>query len=152
MRSRVCRGQRGFTLLEVLVAVIILAIGVVSAMELFGGCMRSIAKADLHTKAVFLAKKIIDNDTSPLDVEYGETNGDFEEPFDEFKWKKTISVYKAAGSNDAPAADGAGGDGLHVRIAKITVAVSYARGEEDVEILSMDTLKVYFDSEKDSES
>jgi len=151
MKARVCHGQKGFTLLEILVAVAILGIGVVSSMELFGACMRSISKADLHTKAVFLSKKIIDNDIAPLDVEYGETNGEFEDPFDGFNWKKTISIYKSPGSEDSQPKEG-DSDGLHVRIAKISVAVSYVRDEEDVELVEMDTLKVYFDTDKDSGS
>jgi len=141
-------GERGFTLLEVLVALAILGVGMVSVMELFGSCMKSISKADQHTKAVFLAKKILDDDLFPLNVELGQTTGTFDEPFDDFSWSRNIEPFRQGNAEEPPAA-GIDEKGVHVKTVRVTLTVSITVDEESRDIVELDTLKTYFDSDKD---
>ncbi|MBI3988664.1 MAG: prepilin-type N-terminal cleavage/methylation domain-containing protein [candidate division NC10 bacterium] len=48
---------KGFTLLEVMVALTILAIGFVIALELAGSTMRAVSTSEGYTSAVFLARQ-----------------------------------------------------------------------------------------------
>lgn len=55
-------GQRGFTLLEVLIATSIMAIGIVGALELFSGSLRLAGNAGQQSHAVVLARSLIDEE------------------------------------------------------------------------------------------
>jgi type IV pilus modification protein PilV len=52
--------QRGFTLLEVMIAVSIMSVGIVAALELFGGSLHLAGEADKQSKATILANQLID--------------------------------------------------------------------------------------------
>lgn len=54
-------GRRGFTLLEVMIAVSIAAIGIVSLLELFGGSMRLARASAEQTEAIVIASSVIDS-------------------------------------------------------------------------------------------
>jgi len=59
--------SRGFTLLEVLVAMVLLSIALVAIFELFSAGLRGIARSDEVTNAVILAeskmREVLDDDT-----------------------------------------------------------------------------------------
>src|SRR2546425_10527100 len=59
----------GFTLLEVMVALAVLAIGIVTALELFAGSLRLGTQASHHTPAAIYAQNVMDRllDQSTLD-------------------------------------------------------------------------------------
>lgn len=52
--------RRGFTLLEVMIAVSIAALGIVSLLELFGGSMRLARAASEQTEAIVIASSVMD--------------------------------------------------------------------------------------------
>lgn len=54
------RRRRGFTLLEVTVAVAVMGIGIVGALELFTGSMKLAGEVDNQTKALVLARSLVD--------------------------------------------------------------------------------------------
>jgi len=67
----------GFTLLEVMVALAILAIGIASVLELFGGGLRLTTKASRRTQAVVYAQNVMDRFLAQSTLEDGADGGQF---------------------------------------------------------------------------
>jgi len=78
--------RRGFTLLEVMIAVSIAAIGIVSLLELFGGSMRLARSASEQTKAIVIASSLMDRVLWKPELPEGDDAGDI----DQYHW--TMSV------------------------------------------------------------
>ena len=66
--------QRGFTLVEVLVALIVLSTAVVAALQLFGGGLRLARAATDHQEATLLASEKL-SELALDDLEEGTTEG-----------------------------------------------------------------------------
>lgn len=82
-------GKRGFTLLEVMIAVSILAIGFVS---LFGSQSRSLSyatEAIFNTQAPMLASLKLAEIESGI-VDSNESSGDFGDDFPGYTWEQTV--------------------------------------------------------------
>ncbi len=54
--------ERGFTLLEVMIAASVMAVGIVGALELFSGSLKLAGDADRQSKATVLARALIDEE------------------------------------------------------------------------------------------
>lgn len=84
-RSNVER-PNGFTLLEVMVALTILAIGFVIALELAGSTMRAVSASEAYTSAVFLARQKMEelflDPALEKGVEEGTSGG--------YRWRKEV--------------------------------------------------------------
>ena len=95
------KDSAGFTLLEVMVAVAILAVGLVSLFQLFSGSLRSAKVSADYTKAVIGAQKKMDEILGCLYVEDFEKMhraGDFESEEGEnllegYRWEVTDEDY-----------------------------------------------------------
>jgi general secretion pathway protein I len=116
------RTQRGFTLLEVMVAVAILAMVLVTLMGVKNGSTRDVMLADHITTATLLAKRMMTETLLTGTLTPKEDEGEF--PEDEFKgytWKKTILL--------AP---------IEVKLLEVRVDVLWKEGErqEMVELVS----------------
>jgi general secretion pathway protein I len=82
--------DQGFTLLEVLVALVVLATTVVAALQLFGGGLRLARTAGDHADAALLASaKLADLEPGPLTE--GETVG-ADGPF---RWTRRVTLQPA---------------------------------------------------------
>jgi general secretion pathway protein I len=66
----------GFTLLEVMVALSVLAIGIVAVLELLGGSLRLGTKATRHTQAALYAQQEMDRLFAQTTLEDGEESGE----------------------------------------------------------------------------
>jgi type IV pilus modification protein PilV len=71
------RTPHGFTLLEIMVALAILATGIVAVLELFGGSLRLGSKASQRTQAVIYAQNVMDRVLAKERLEDGENSGEF---------------------------------------------------------------------------
>ncbi len=141
--------REGFTLLEVMVALAILAIGLVTVMQLFAGALR-LSRVDKGlTEAVFVAQQVMDdlvlrNALDDGEEDSGEENG--------YSW--TARAEKLAGEEmdpgnekDMQTADfieEIGGDDAiaPVNVFKLTVAVRWRFGDSGNErVYELSTLK-----------
>jgi general secretion pathway protein I len=129
LRGRTAISEAGFTLLEVMVAVAILAMVLVTLMGVKNRSMQDVMVADHITTATLLAKRemteILQNKTSR--PKESETEDKFEEEvFRDYTWKKTITPLTI------PTAGGP------IIITEIKVAVLWQEGnrQEQVELVS----------------
>ena len=81
--------QNGFTLLETLVAVIVLSISIVSIMQLFSANLKALPASELHSNAVFHARAKMEEILLLDAVVPGINSGSFD---DIFSW--TVSITK----------------------------------------------------------
>ncbi len=77
-------GKRGFTLIEVVVALAILGIGLIVIIELFSGGLRLGRASEEYTKAVGFARAKMEEISVLEKMEEGEKEGEFDK---EFWWK-----------------------------------------------------------------
>ena len=112
------RASGGFSLLEVLVAFVILALALSVIMQIFSGGLRNAALADDYSRAVLLAEsRLAELSVQPLE---GETRGEFD---GKYSWRSTIHPWI-----DDAGTLGAGAQTLPVRLMEIKVVVAW--GEE----------------------
>lgn len=114
----------GFTLLEVMVAVAILAFVLVSLLGLKNRSMQDVGLAERITTATLLAKRVMTETLASTVRPPSEDEGEFEEEdFKDYRWKKTITL--------TPYQE-------NVVITEIRVAVLWKEGErkEMVELVS----------------
>ncbi len=83
------RGKKGFTLIEIVVAMAILGIGLVLVLELFGGGLRLGRTSEEYTRAVGLARMKMEEVSLAKSLEEGIQEGDFER---NYHW--TVEVKK----------------------------------------------------------
>jgi general secretion pathway protein I len=85
--------SKGFTLLEVMVAVSIMAMVLVTLLGLQSRTMQDVAQADHITTATLLAKRMMVEVIVSKKWQPVEEDGDFkdEDNFKDYTWKKTIS-------------------------------------------------------------
>ena len=75
--SRLQAANAGFTLLEVMVALAVLAVGIVAVLELFGGGLRLTAKSSRRTQAVVYAQNVMDRLLAQSTLDDGDDGGQF---------------------------------------------------------------------------
>lgn len=78
------RSDRGFTLIETLIAISILAISLVAILQLFSGGLKSSTLSDEYTRGIFHAREKMDEILLAGKLTEGVIDGEFE---DGFKWK-----------------------------------------------------------------
>ena len=69
------RSERGFTLIEVMVATAVMAVGIASALELFGGSMRLASASANQTRALVVARSLLDEALWRAELEDGSRSG-----------------------------------------------------------------------------
>jgi general secretion pathway protein I len=79
------RRQLGFTLLEVMVAVAVMSIGIVGALQLFSGSLRLVNEADRQTRALVLGRSLVDEALWRSILEEGTQSGEE----GEYRWSLT---------------------------------------------------------------
>ncbi len=87
------RKKGGFTLLEVMVAVVILGFGLLAIMHLFPIGLRASKISWDTTVATFLAQQKMEElrDTKYANIGDSLPTGTFDLPFDNFRWTKSVS-------------------------------------------------------------
>lgn len=85
--------RKGFSLLEVMVAVVILAFGLLAIMHLFPIGLRASKISQDTTVATFLAQQKIEElrNTKYADIDDTPLTATFASPFSNFTWTKSVS-------------------------------------------------------------
>ena len=91
MRTVSDRDEKGFTLIETLVATMILAIGVVTILQLFSGGLQSITASENYTRAIFHVKEKMNEILLAESLAEGTVEGVFD---DGYQWRTNLSVIK----------------------------------------------------------
>lgn len=96
------RHTRGFTLLEILVAFIVLSLVGGALLQLFHGGLRNVTLSSEYSQAALLARsKMAELDAYTV-VEPGESEGEFDEIF---RWQLTTAPYTDPEGSLPPKAD-----------------------------------------------
>ena len=91
--------QHGFSLLEVIAAIAILAIAFAALMQVAGSSMSLAANAAERTEAALRARSLLDGAFAIEPPKAGDTSGNFD---DRYAWHLVVSPWQPA---DQPAAD-----------------------------------------------
>jgi general secretion pathway protein I len=83
--------QRGFSLIEVLVAFMILAISLTVIFRIFSGGLRNIALSEDYARAVLVAEMQLAAAGVSEPIAYGVTSGEWEA---RFRWERIVSAYR----------------------------------------------------------
>lgn len=85
--SKVLKNSQGFTLMEILVAVMLLAISLTIIMQQFSGGIRNITLTDSYSKAITHARNLMEEVLSEPKLLEGTQSGTIDE---EFRWVRTM--------------------------------------------------------------
>lgn len=92
--------MRGFTLLEIMIALVILAGSILALLSAQGGSFMASERAERLTTATFLARQKMSEMQMETEKDLArnkfpqddtEEKGDFDEPFDDYRWKYTVT-------------------------------------------------------------
>ena len=139
---------RGFSLLEVLVAFVILALALGVIMRVFSQGMSRVGESDAYARAVTLAQSKLAQLGADIALEEGELSG---EGADALRWRVRLSAYEAdkvqaakeaADKAQAANAGSAAPAPLPVRLWQVEVEVSWDAGEAPPRSVRLATLKL----------
>jgi general secretion pathway protein I len=121
MRPRLRRTPpaRGFTILEVLVAIVVLAVALGSLMQIFSGGLREAQVADEYARATQVAQSKLAGVTAVEKI----AEGSFAGEEDGFAWKLSVSPYDER--EESPEADRNKDYGVRVRLLKAESTVAW---------------------------
>lgn len=91
--------QSGFTLIEVVVAFSLLAVGLAAVMQIAIGAMRQARNAAQFTEASLYAQSLLDIVGVGERLEEGGDSGRFG---DDYSWQLDITPYEATSASDSP--------------------------------------------------
>ena len=86
--------SRGFSLLEVLVAFVILALVLGVAMEIFSGGLRNVSRAGEYQQALLLGQSKLTSVGIETPLVVGESSGEFGNPNATYRWQLSIRPYR----------------------------------------------------------
>jgi len=92
-RSAQARRQHGFTLLEVIAAIMLLAIAFAALMQVAGGSIRLSQNASEHSEAALWARSLLDTAFTTEPVKAGTTSGRFDQ---RYSWQLQVTPWRPA--------------------------------------------------------
>ncbi|MEF9425788.1 MAG: type II secretion system minor pseudopilin GspI [Candidatus Mariimomonas ferrooxydans] len=127
--------KKGFTLIEVIVAIAILAISLVAVMQLFAGGLRAGNMSHNYTLAIVHAKDKMEE----LSFDLVKDSGEFE---DGFKWESDVQPYEALYDELNLRLEDSG-----LNLFKIKVKVSWGSSPNKQKSVQLVTLKIQAEGE-----
>jgi general secretion pathway protein I len=130
------RRVQGFSLLEVLVAFVVLALSLAVVMRIFAGGLDNIGSANRYTQALHLAQSLLDAQGRETPLTMGETSGEtLEETGAGLEWRISVTPFQT--ENEAtPVAE------HPVQLVRIDVRVQWDRERKTPRSLDLTTLRV----------
>lgn len=104
--SRAPARQRGFSLLEVIAAIAILAIAFAALMQVAGSSLSLTARANERTQAALRARTLLDGAFVMEPVREGSSEGRFD---DTYRWRMNVARYRPPDDATRDDASDAGG-------------------------------------------
>ena len=117
----------GFALIEILVAVSVLAISLVVVFQLFSGGLKARKLSEQYAQGIFHAREKMAEILLAPDLSEGETQGEFE---DDYTWQAVIT--RVVPGDDE--------ENLPVSLLNINVSITWREGEKEKSFV-IDTLK-----------
>ncbi|WP_411849851.1 type II secretion system protein XpsI [Stenotrophomonas sp. LGBM10] len=117
--------QRGYSLLEVIVAFALLALALTLLLGSLSGASRQVGQADLRTRAVLHAQSLLDATGVEAPLQPGQTAGEWEDG--RYRWQLQVEPFVDARGDAAPVAT----DPAAPQLAQLTLQVRWgdAAGE-----------------------
>lgn len=127
------RGQQGFTLLEVLLAVMILGLSIVAILQQFSVALRAGSTSQDVTRAVLHAKEKLEELKIKKNPAESSESGSFD---DGYNWQTHVAIYLLPEIEGESTAE----DSLKHEIFQLTSTVTWQSGEQEKQI-ELSTLK-----------
>ena len=123
------RNEKGFTLLEIIAAITILAVGILTLVQMFSGSINQATQAERYLNGVYLAQQKF----SQLELDNFQsdtTEGSFES-LDNYHWQLEILPYESPLNNEE----------ARIKIEKVSLRVYWEDGnqEKEVQLVSLKT-------------
>ncbi len=134
--AKMPRNARGFSLLEILVAFVLLALAMTVLMQIFSTSLNGAAVADRYAKASMLAESRLAAAGVEAALKEGSTSGSFD---DTFSWQVDVKPYVE------PTTDAATQNfeqQLFVRLFEVTSTVSFANDDRRSRSVTISKLQV----------
>ncbi|MCC6870600.1 MAG: prepilin-type N-terminal cleavage/methylation domain-containing protein [Burkholderiales bacterium] len=136
MRSR-ARRSRGFSLLEVLAAFVILALVATAIFNLFASSLGNVAAADEWSRALVIAESRLEAAAAAQPLKEGSERGQSADG--RIQWAATVAPYAPAAVD--PDLDRAS-EALAMRLFRISVEVTYRGGDGKPRTLALATVRL----------
>ena len=126
--------QRGYSLLEVIVAFAVLALALTLLLGSLSGASRQIKQADLRSRAVLHAQSLLAVTGVVEPLQDGERSGEWEDG--RYRWQLQVAPYQEPRTDALPVADTVAGP----RLAQVTLQVSW--GDTDADRMQWRSLRL----------
>jgi len=83
---------RGFSLVEMLAALVIFSLGVVGTLHAFGVAVRATGTTRSYTRSSLLCQQLVEETIVQGDLLEGTDEGTFDPPADAFRWTREITA------------------------------------------------------------
>jgi general secretion pathway protein I len=131
------RKSKGFSLLEVLVAFVFLALVAATLFRVFSGALRNVSTAEDYTRAVLVAETRLASLGIETPVKEGSESGDIEG--DKFRWTVNVRPYVSPESADGAAAGVQ--DLLGARLMEVEVVVDWPATGDQRRQVALDSIR-----------
>ena len=135
--SRAQRPDRGFSLLEVLVAFVILSLVGTALFQLFSGALGNASAADDMTRAVLVAESVLAETASAQPLREATQQGTADDG--RIEWTSRVAPYAAPGVNPDTER---GSESLPLRLYRVSVEVAFPAASGGKRTLALATTRL----------